>query len=132
MPEDNNGTGETGGQRASPYFAEIGSPTFAQLAPQRLSSNPRNARTHSKKQIKQIAESIKAFGFNNPILVDDAGEVIAGHGRLAAAIQMDLKEVPVVRLSHLSEAQKRAYVLADNKIALNAGWDTELEEPLVS
>lgn len=91
-----------------------------------LQPNPRNARTHSRKQIKQIAESIQKFGFNNPILVDDQGEVIAGHGRLEAANLLGLSIVPVVRLSHLSDAEKRAYVLADNKIALNAGWDSEL------
>lgn len=91
-----------------------------------LKPNPRNARTHSKKQIRQIATSIEQFGFNNPILVDDAYEVIAGHGRLQAAKSLGLTEVPVMRLSHLSVAEKRAYVLADNKIALNAGWDSEL------
>lgn len=91
-----------------------------------LKPNPRNARTHSRKQIHQITESIQTFGFNNPILVDDQYEVIAGHGRLQAAKQLGLSEVPVVRLSHLSDAEKRAYILADNKIALNAGWDVEL------
>lgn len=86
----------------------------------------RNARTHSRKQVQQIAESIQKFGFNNPILVDDGLEVIAGHGRLQAAKKLGLSEVPIVRLCHMSDAEKRAYVLADNKIALNAGWDTEL------
>lgn len=92
----------------------------------KLTANPRNARTHSKKQIGQIAASIEKFGFNNPILVDDAYGVIAGHGRLMAAKRLKLEQVPVVRLSHLSDAEKRAYILADNKIALNAGWDSEL------
>jgi len=96
------------------------------VATGKLKPNARNARTHSKKQIKQIAESIRTFGFNNPILIDDAFEVIAGHGRLQAAKQLGLNEVPVVCLSHLSDAEKRAYILADNKIALNAGWDSEL------
>lgn len=91
-----------------------------------LKPNPRNARTHSKKQVKQIADSIQQFGFNNPILIDDQGEVIAGHGRLQAAKALGLEEVPVVCLNHLSDAEKRAYILADNKIALNAGWDGEL------
>jgi DNA modification methylase len=86
----------------------------------------RNARRHSKKQIRQIADSIRAFGFNNPILITDDGEVIAGHGRLEAAKLLGLTEVPTIRLSHLNEAERRAYVLADNKLALNAGWDQEL------
>lgn len=96
------------------------------VPPSQLKPYARNARTHSKKQIGQIAKSIDEFGFNNPILVDENYEVIAGHGRLAAAYQLGLSEVPVVCLSHLSAAEKRAYILADNKIALNAGWDSEL------
>ena len=91
-----------------------------------LKPNPRNARTHSKKQVRQIADSIQQFGFNTPILVDDKLGVIAGHGRLQAAKILGLEEVPVVCLSHLNAAEKRAYILADNKIALNAGWDGEL------
>ncbi len=91
-----------------------------------LHPNPRNARTHSKKQIKQIAASIAQFGFNNPILIDDENVVIAGHGRLEAAKHLGWGKVPTLRLSHLSDAEKRAYILADNKIALNAGWDGEL------
>ncbi|WP_247818915.1 ParB/Srx family N-terminal domain-containing protein [Bradyrhizobium sp. 40] len=85
-----------------------------------------NARTHSAKQIKLIAESIKRFGFNNPILIDDEGQVIAGHGRLAAASMLSLETVPCVRLSHLNEADKRAYVLADNRLAEKAGWDNSI------
>lgn len=88
--------------------------------------SPRNARTHSQKQITQIAASIEQFGFTNPVLIDENNEIIAGHGRLAAAKQLKLETVPTIRLSHLSAAQKRALVLADNKIALNAGWDEEL------
>jgi DNA modification methylase len=84
-----------------------------------------NARTHSKKQIRQIANSIKRFGFNNPILVDDGLGIIAGHGRLAAASLLGMKEVPIVRLSHLSADEKRAYILADNRLAEQAGWDRE-------
>jgi DNA modification methylase len=84
-----------------------------------------NARTHSKKQIQQIAASIHRFGFNNPVLIDDAGEIIAGHGRVAAAKLLGLAAVPTLRLSHLSPAEKRAYVIADNKLAQNAGWDRE-------
>src|SRR5437016_4541852 len=82
-----------------------------------------NARTHSKKQIRQIAKSIKRFGFNNPVLVGDDLTIIAGHGRVEAAKLLGLTEVPVVRLSHLSDADRRAYILADNKLAENAGWD---------
>lgn len=96
------------------------------VALDKLRPNPRNARTHSKAQIKQISVSIREFGFNNPILVDDEYVVIAGHGRLQAARHLGISEAPVVRLSHLNAAEKRAYILADNKIALNAGWDGEL------
>ena len=85
-----------------------------------------NARTHSKKQLRQIADSITRFGFTNPVLISDAGEIIAGHGRVAAARLIGLTEVPTLRLSHLSVEERRAYVLADNKLALNAGWDHEI------
>ena len=91
-----------------------------------LHAYPRNARIHSAKQIKQIAASIKAFGFTNPILIDKGDMILAGHGRLEAAKLLNMTKVPCVRLEHMSEAQKRAYVLADNKLALNAGWDEEL------
>ena len=87
---------------------------------------PRNARTHSRKQVKQIAASIERFGFTNPVLVSDDGEIIAGHGRVEAAKQLGWKAVPTLALSHLSETERRAYVLADNKLALNAGWDKEI------
>ena len=82
-----------------------------------------NARTHSDAQIKQIEASILEFGFTNPVLVDSGGGIIAGHGRVMAAKNLGLDMIPTVRLSHLSEAQKRAYILADNKLAMNAGWD---------
>ncbi|WP_292168330.1 DNA methyltransferase [Mesorhizobium sp.] len=85
-----------------------------------------NARTHSKKQVRQIAESISRFGFTNPVLVSDSGEIIAGHGRVMAARELGIAAVPTLRLSHLSAEERRAYVLADNKLALNAGWDTEI------
>lgn len=91
-----------------------------------LTAYQNNARTHSKKQIRQIADSITRFGFTNPILTADNGSVIAGHGRLEAAKLLGLPEVPTVRLSHLSEADRRAYLLADNKLALNAGWDRDI------
>jgi DNA modification methylase len=87
---------------------------------------PRNARTHSRKQIKQIAESIRHFGFTNPVLIDGENRILAGHGRVEAARQLGMTSVPCLRVDHLSPAEKRAYVLADNKLALNAGWDEEL------
>lgn len=86
----------------------------------------RNARTHSKKQVRQIAQSIERFGFVNPVLISDANEIIAGHGRVEAAKLLGMEAVPTVMLSHMSEAERRAYVLADNKLALNAGWDQEI------
>ncbi|QQR70058.1 MAG: site-specific DNA-methyltransferase [Alphaproteobacteria bacterium] len=86
----------------------------------------RNPRTHSPEQVSQIAASIVEFGFLNPILVDTDAGIIAGHGRLQAAKQLGLAQVPVVVLDHLTETQKRAYVIADNKLALNAGWDEDL------
>ena len=93
----------------------------------------RNPRTHSDAQVAQIAASISAFGFNNPILVDTKAGIIAGHGRLLAARKLGLTEVPVVVLDHLSEAQKRAYIIADNQVALQAGWDdTLLREELAA
>ena len=86
----------------------------------------RNARIHSKKQVKQIAHSIETFGFTNPVLVDSENTILAGHGRVEAAKLLEMTDVPCVRLEHMSEAQKRGYVLADNKLALNADWDEEL------
>src|SRR5271156_4454687 len=86
----------------------------------------RNPRTHSDAQVAQIAASIAEFGFTNPILVDTTAGILAGHGRLLAARKLGLKEVPVIVLDHLSESQKRAYIIADNQLALNAGWDEDL------
>lgn len=86
----------------------------------------RNSRTHSDAQVAQIAASIKEFGWTNPILVDGENGIIAGHGRLLAARKLGAKEVPVIELSHLTESQKRAYVIADNQLAMNAGWDTSM------
>jgi len=86
----------------------------------------RNSRTHSDAQVAQIAASIKEFGWTNPILVDTDGSIIAGHGRLMAARKLGYDEVPTIELGHLTPAQKKAYVIADNQLALNAGWDTEL------
>jgi hypothetical protein len=92
----------------------------------RLIPYARNPRTHSGAQVAQIVASIRVFGFNNPILVDTKAGIIAGHGRLLAARKLQLKEVPVIVLDHLSETQKRAYIIADNQLALNAGWDDEM------
>jgi DNA modification methylase len=86
----------------------------------------KNARTHSKKQLRQIGESIRTFGFTSPVLIDAANTILAGHGRVAAARLIGMGHVPCVRLEHMTPEQKRAYVLADNKLALNADWDEEL------
>tara|TARA_B110000211_G_scaffold64348_1_gene73884 strand:- start:5582 stop:6358 length:777 start_codon:yes stop_codon:yes gene_type:complete len=85
-----------------------------------------NSRTHSEQQIQQVAASIKEFGFTNPLLIDEDGGIIAGHGRLQAAQLLKLDEVPTITLAGLTEAQKKAYVIADNKLGLNAGWDETL------
>jgi len=94
--------------------------------PKDLSPAERNARTHSKKQIRQIAQSIKTFGFTNPILIDKNNRIVAGHGRVEAAKLLDIGEVPTIKLEELSDAQIRAYVIADNKLAENAGWDASI------
>lgn len=86
----------------------------------------RNSRTHSDEQVAQIAASIKEFGFTNPVLIDDENVIIAGHGRVLAAQRMGLDQVPAIRIGYMTEAQKRAYIIADNKLAMNAGWDEEL------
>lgn len=86
----------------------------------------RNSRTHSDEQVAQIAASIREFGFTNPVLIDGEDGIIAGHGRVLGARKLGLDSVPCVRLDHLTETQKRAYIIADNKLALNAGWDNEL------
>lgn len=101
--------------------AELEHITLASLTPY-----ARNARTHDEHQIRQIAGSIKEFGFTNPVLIDDDGMIIAGHGRVLAAEHLQMKTVPAIRLSHLTPAQKKAYILADNKLALNAGWDVDM------
>ena len=88
-----------------------------------LKDNPRNARTHSKRQIRQIANSIMEFGFNNPVLLDASNTIIAGHGRVAAAKLLGLSSVPTIRLENLSPDEIRAYIIADNRLAEKAGWD---------
>jgi len=86
----------------------------------------RNSRTHSDEQVAQIAASIREFGFCNPVLIDGQNTIIAGHGRVLAAGRMKLETIPCLRLTHLTDAQKRAYVIADNRIALNGGWNQEM------
>ena len=86
----------------------------------------KNSRTHSEEQIEKVVASIKEFGWTNPILIDEDQGIIAGHGRLEAAKRLGMKEVPVLVLTGLTEAQKRAYIIADNKLALEAGWDEDL------
>lgn len=91
-----------------------------------LKAWPRNARLHTTEQVKQLAQSIRRFGFTHPVLIDEDDRILAGHGRVRAARQLGLTEVPCLRIDHLSPAEKRAYVLADNKLALNAEWDQKL------
>lgn len=86
----------------------------------------KNSRTHSDEQVEQLVNSIREFGFTNPVLIDEKNELIAGHGRIAAAEILEMDKVPAIRLSNLSEKQKKAYRIADNKLALNAGWDMQL------
>lgn len=102
------------------------SETIEQVKIDKLIPYAKNSRTHSDAQVAQIAASIKEFGFVNPVLIDEAGGIIAGHGRVMAARKLGIDEVPCIRLAHLNENQKRAYVIADNKLALNAGWDEKM------
>jgi site-specific DNA-methyltransferase (adenine-specific) len=97
-----------------------------QIEIEKLLPYARNSRTHSDEQTAQIAASIMEFGFTNPVLIDNENQIIAGHGRLLAARKLQLKEVPCIRLGYLTETQKKAYVIADNKLALNSGWDEEM------
>jgi ParB-like chromosome segregation protein Spo0J len=101
---------------------------IAYRAPADLIPYAKNSRTHSDMQVAQIASSIKEFGFTQPILLDGDNGIIAGHGRWQAAMKLGLEQVPTIDLSHFSETQKKAYVIADNKIALNSGWDESLLE----
>jgi len=94
-----------------------------QIAVTTLTPYARNARTHSREQIAQLAHSISEFGFNNPVLIDKENSIIAGHGRVLAAHKIGLKTIPCLRLGHLTDEQKRAFILADNRIALNSSWD---------
>jgi len=101
-------------------------PEFKQMLVDDLIPYARNSRTHSDEQITKIASSIKEFGFLNPVIVDGDNGIIAGHGRIMAAKKLGLKEVPTIEASHLTEAQKKAYIIADNRLALDAGWDDEM------
>ena len=100
--------------------------TIEHIPPDRLRPWASNARTHSKKQLQQITDSIRTFGFTNPVLIDEDGTILAGHGRVAAARMMGLETVPCRRIGEMTVGQKRAYVIADNRLALNAGWDEEV------
>lgn len=100
--------------------------TIEMIPPADLRPWAHNARTHSQKQLRQIADSIRTFGFTNPVLIDQADTVLAGHGRVEAAKALGMAQVPCLRIENMSEAEKRAYVIADNRLALNAGWDEEL------
>jgi hypothetical protein len=113
-------------QKTKPEGAGGQSAAIEHIPTAELIPYARNSRTHSDEQVAQIMASIREFGFCNPVLIDETGMIIAGHGRVLAATRMKLETVPCLRLSHLTDAQKRAYVIADNKIALNAGWDTEM------
>jgi DNA modification methylase len=101
-------------------------PKIERIAITQLRSWNRNARTHSRKQLRQIADSIERFGFTNPVLIDGENRILAGHGRVEAAKLIGMTDVPCLRFDHMSASERRAYVLADNKLALNAGWDEEL------
>jgi len=101
-------------------------PQIEAIALDRLIPYARNSRTHDDAQVAQIAASIREFGFTNPVLVDGDGGIIAGHGRVMAARKLGLAEVPCIRLDYLTETQKRAYIIADNKLALNSGWDENM------
>lgn len=101
-------------------------PDYKTVATDSLIPYARNSRTHSAEQVAQIAASIKEFGFLNPIIIDGDNGIIAGHGRVMAAQKLGIKELPCIEASHLSDTQRRAYIIADNKLAMNAGWDDDM------
>lgn len=111
---------------AAPIENTKGASKIERIAVEMLLPYAKNSRTHSDEQVAQIAASIKEFGFNNPILIDKENTIIAGHGRLLAARRAGMDDVPCIRLDHLSETQRKAYIIADNRLALNAGWDNEV------
>lgn len=121
-----NGKGTTRSADARPPSESASDLQIAYLAPDRLHAAPNNARTHSKKQLKQLARSIERFGFVNPVLISDDFEIIAGHGRVEAAKRLGFRQIPTVLLSNLTPADRRAYVIADNRLAELAGWDRAL------
>ena len=128
-----NGKGKGAGVEALAGPQKPGAQQIEQIPVADLIPYARNARTHSEEQVGQIAGSIQEFGFNVPVLIDAQNSIIAGHGRVLAAQRLKLDTVPCIRLTHLTDAQRRAYILADNRIALNSGWDeamlqVELEE----
>lgn len=104
----------------------MATPIVELIPPDQLHPWARNARTHSRKQIRQIADSITRFGFTNPVLIDRENAILAGHGRVAAAKLLGMETVPCLCIENMSAAEKRAYVIADNKLALNAGWNEEM------
>jgi len=108
------------------YDVPMNKPKIELLEIDLLIPYARNSRTHSAEQVAQIAASIKEFGFTSPVLIDAAGGIIAGHGRVMAARKLGMEQVPCIKLCHMTETQKRAYVIADNKLALNGGWDNDL------
>jgi len=112
--------------KPDPKGGGLGATSVEQVATADLIPYARNARAHSDEQVAQIAGSIQEFGFNNPVLIDGQNTIIAGHGRVLAAGRLKLDQVPCIRLTHLSDAQRRAFIIADNRIALNSGWDEEL------
>ena len=121
-----SGTARAVSARVPTGSASVTDLQIAYLPPEGLRPSPNNSRTHSKKQLKQIARSIERFGFVNPVLIADDFEIIAGHGRVEAAKMLGLRQVPTVRLSNLSPADRRAYVITDNRLAELAGWDRQL------
>ena len=128
-----NGKGKGAGVEAPAGPQKPGVQQIEQMPVADLIPYARNARTHSEEQVGQIAGSIQEFGFNVPVLIDAQNSIIAGHGRALAAQRLKLDTIPCIRLTHLTDAQRRAYILADNRIALNSGWDeamlqVELEE----
>jgi len=111
---------------SGPKNCRLQNPEVVKFAPKDLILAPRNARIHSEEQIEQLAASIREFGFTVPVLIDEKKQLIAGHGRLAAALKVGLEEIPCIQLSGLTDRQKRAYILADNKLALNSDWNETL------
>ena len=113
-------------ERLTPLTSRIDAHQIEKIGIEKLIPYAKNSRTHSPEQVAQIAASIKEFGFNNPVLIGEDDVIIAGHGRVMAARKIGLMEVPCIRLGHLTETQRKAYIIADNRLALNAGWDNEL------